>query len=78
LYYIRKKRQIELEINKQKIKAGIDKNKKIWCEIPIEGYKIINVDNEIYKVILKGITILVVGNEQDYINLKEKTKKLSE
>jgi len=76
LYYIKKKRRIELEINKQKIKTGIDQNRNIWCEIPIEGYQILKLKNGIYKVILKGITILVVKNEQDYIDLKEKSKKI--
>jgi len=76
LYYIKKKRQIELQINQQKIKAGIDKDKKIWCEIPIEGYKILKLENETYRVMLKGITILVVKNKQNYIDLKEEAKKI--
>ncbi|MGM9970699.1 MAG: hypothetical protein ACI35S_09940 [Anaeroplasma sp.] len=72
LHYIGKENNIELEINNIIVKTGIDKNKKIWCEIPIEEYKIIKLQNKIYKIILKGITLLVIKENIRYKNLKQK------
>ena len=60
MYYMTEKNSISIEMNNQNLKAGLDKTKNIWCEIPIDKYEINKVNNEIYKVILKGITILVV------------------
>lgn len=60
LYYIGEKQSIELEINNNKIKSGINEKLEIWCEVPIEEYIIEKICDNIYKVILKGITILVV------------------
>lgn len=76
LYYIKKQQTIELEINNNKIKAGINKKDEVWCKIPIEQYKIIKVHKNIYKVLLKGITILVIKDIMDYKNLKQKARKL--
>lgn len=76
LYYIKKDKNIELEINKQKIKTGTDENGNIWCEIPIEGQKIVKLNKEIYKIILKGITILVVKDVINHKDLKRKAKDI--
>lgn len=73
LYYTEK--SIELEINEQRIKAGIERD-SIWCEIPIEGYNIDILNEYIYKVALKGITILTVKKFQKNKDLKEKAKEL--
>lgn len=78
LYYLKDKEIIELETNNQKIKAGTDKNKNIWCEIPIEEYKILKINDDIYKIKLKGITILVVKKTKIYKNLKDDAKKFIE
>lgn len=77
-YYIKKQETIELDIDNYKIKAGMDENKNIWCEIPIEGYQILKLNEDIYKVILKGITILVINNFKEDTDLKEQAKKLIE
>ena len=71
LYYIGEQQSIELEINNNKIKAGINEKSEVWCEVPIEGYNIEKINENIYKVILKGITILVVKNIANYIGLKQ-------
>lgn len=78
LHYINIKKQesIELEINNQKLKAGIDENKNIWCEMPIEEYKINELDKNIYKILLKGITIVVIRHSKNYKNLKQRAKNL--
>ena len=68
LYYIEKQQSIELEINNNKIKAGINEKEEVWCKIPIEQYKIIKIHKNIYKVLLKGITILVVNDITNYKN----------
>ncbi len=76
LYYTENQQNIELEVNNYKIKAGVDKKNKVWCEIPIEQYKIIKINENIYKVILKGITILVVENATNYKNVKQDAREL--
>lgn len=78
LYYINEKKidNINLKINNEELRAGIDKNMKIWCEIPLEEYKITQVDENIYKIKLKGITILVISDIKQYKNLKESSKEL--
>ena len=76
LYYIGEKRNIELKINNNKINAGINEKFEVWCEIPIENYNIENITENIYKVILKGITILVVAESNKYKDFKECAIKL--
>lgn len=71
LYYIGEQKSIELEINSNKIKAGINEKLEVWCEVPIEEYSIEEICKDIYKVILKGITILVIKNFVSYNNLKQ-------
>ena len=76
LYYIEKQQSIELEINNNKIKAGINEKEEVWCKIPIEQYKIIKIHKNIYKVLLKGITILVVNDITNYKNFKQNARGL--
>lgn len=76
LYYIKEQQIIELEINNNKIKAGINDKSEIWCEVPIEEYNIEKMCENIYKVTLKGITILVVKNIEKYSDLKQSAMKL--
>ena len=76
LYYIEKQQSIELEINNNKIKAGINEKEEVWCKIPIEQYKIIKIHKNIYKVLLKGITILVVNDIKNYKNFKQNARGL--
>ncbi len=76
LYYTENQQSIELEINDYKIKAGVNEKKKVWCEIPIMQYKIIKIYKNIYKVVLKGITILVVEKIASYKNLKQNAREL--
>ena len=72
LYYIKKEESIELKINNNKIKAGIDCDTlEVWCEVPIEEYKIEKICETIYKVVLKGITLLVVKDIESYKELKQ-------
>ena len=71
LYYIEKQQSMELEINNNKIEVGINKKQEVWCEIPIQGYRIEKIEENIYKIILKGITILVVKEIENFNNLKE-------
>ena len=71
LYYIGEQQSIELEINNDKIKAGINGKSEVWCEVPTEGYNIEKISENIYKVILKGITILVVKKIANHIDLKQ-------
>ena len=37
MYYMTQKKSISIEINNQKLKAGLDKSENIWCEIPIKN-----------------------------------------
>lgn len=71
LYYLIEKQNIELEINNNKIKAGINEELEVWCEVPIDKYNIEEICKDIYKVILTGITILVVKNIANYNDLKQ-------
>lgn len=71
LYYMKEQQAIELEINRNKIEAGINEKGEVWCEIPIQGYKIEKIEENIYKIILKGITILVVKEIENYNDLKQ-------
>lgn len=71
LYYMKEEKSIELKINNNRIMAGIDYGTlDIWCEVPIEGYNIIKIGKNIYKIVLKGITILVVYEVSQYNELK--------
>jgi len=76
LYYIGKQQSIELEINNEKIKAGINEELEIWCEVPVEEYNIEKMSENIYKVVLKGITILVVKSIANYNNFKQNAMDL--
>lgn len=78
LYYMKKQKNVQLEINNQKVKCGIDKEKNVWCEIPIEKYKIIQIDKEIYGIKLRGITIVIIRKFEKYENLKQVSKQLIE
>ena len=76
-FYMENIKDIEIEINNQKLKAGIDEKDNVWCEIPIEKYRIIKLDDDIYEVILKGITFLVTEFKQIYQNsLKEYAQEI--
>ena len=76
LYYIEGQQSIELEINNHIINAGINVKEGVWCEISIEQYKITKINKNIYKVVLKGITILVVKDIISYKNFKQNAKEL--
>ena len=76
LHYIEEQQSIELEINNHIINAGINEKEGVWCEIPIEQYKITKINKNIYKVVLKGITILVVKDIIGYKNFKQNAKEL--
>ena len=78
LYYINENKadNINLKINNGELRVGIDKNMKIWCEIPLKDYYITQINENIYKIKLIGITILVIRNMKQYKNLKEKAKEL--
>ena len=75
-YYLNEKIIDEIEINKRKIKVGKDKLENIWCEIPIDNYNINKLEDELYKVILDGITIIVARKilEKDYSEEELKVK----
>lgn len=75
-YYIKKQKSLEIQINNQKLQAGMDENENIWCEIPIEKYEIVKLDKNVYKVVLKGITIIVVKNIEENKDLKQKAQEI--
>jgi len=81
LYYIKKKSKgrtyvcpKEITINNNKLKVGINKGQKIWCEIPIEDYKIIKIDKKIYQIVFQGITIIAL--EKNLKDLKKTAKEI--
>lgn len=76
LYYLKRENNIKLEISEQKINAGIEEVNSVWCEIPIKNYKASKLKENVYKVELKGITILVVNKIKQNENLKEKAREL--
>lgn len=63
-----------IKINNMSIEGGIIGN-KIWCEIPINNYKFNIVSEEIYKVELEGITIIIVGENISKKYLEKDLKK---
>ena len=73
---MKKINNMKLKINNEELRVGMDKNMRIWCEMPLEKYKITQINKNIYKIKLKGITILVIRNVKEYKNLKEKAKEL--
>ena len=70
MYYLKNKEldKIIIETCNMNLQAGIDKDNKIWCEIPIDNYKIeiIDKDKEIYMIKLKGITIISIKNKTNF------------
>lgn len=75
-YYLGEKQTIELEINNNKINVGINEKSEVWCEVPVEEYTIDKICKNLYKVKLKGITILVVKNVAYYSDLKQSAANL--
>ena len=79
-YYMNKKDKIEIKINEMKLQSGRDEEGKIWCEIPIENYKISKLEDNLYKVKLDGITIIVSRKilEREYLeaDLKARAKEI--
>lgn len=79
LYYLDKANmQSELKINNQYIKTGIENDGNVWCEIPISNHKIENLDKDIYKVKLDGITIVTAKCVNQENDLKTKAKRIIE
>ncbi len=73
--------KIQICVNaKDTIIAGIDKNKKAWCEIPL--YKNSNIitekENGVFIVEMKGITIIVIQEfkVKKYLRNKNKLKQM--
>lgn len=73
LYYLNDNNEINIQINRDILKAGRDIDNKIWCEIPIYECKIEKLNEKIYKVKLSGITI--VPKEMSEITVAEEMLK---
>ena len=77
-YYDIKEKE-NIMINNQVIKGG-KKDDNIWCEIPIDKYKISIIEENIYKVELDGITMIIIKEKlsKNYLskNLKEEGMKI--
>ena len=77
MYYMDKQKEMNIQINNLILKTGIDEEQNIWSEIPIDKTKIIKLNEDIYEVILEGITILVTDLKKLYKdNLKENAKTI--
>lgn len=67
-------------INKQNINGGIGKYNNVWCEIPINKYKITNLKENINKIELEGITMIIISRNlsKKYLSkdLKEVTQNI--
>ncbi len=73
--------EIQICVNsKDKIIAGVDKNKKAWCEIPLnENSNIVTEkENGVFIVEMKGITIIVIQEfeAKKYLNNKNNLKQI--
>ena len=75
LYYKLQKDTSNIKINNEFIKGGRENN-NVWCSIHVEENLISKINNKIYKVLLKDITILVVYNKVKKENLKIEAKKI--
>ena len=73
LYYGMQKGE-SLIINNYRVLGGIDQQ-NVWCEIPIHNYSFCILKQDIYKVKLDNITLLVVTKRKTR-NLKEEAVKL--
>ena len=62
-----------IKINNLNIRGGIEDN-KVWCELPISNYKFSIIDEEIYKIELDGITIIVISEKISKEYLKNDIK----
>ncbi len=76
-----KQGKIQICVNsKDKIIAGVDKDKKAWCEIPLpeKSNIITEIEKGIFIVDLKGITIVVIQDfqAQKYLCNKDKLKQV--
>ena len=78
LYYGIKEKEC-IRINNKIIKGGKEED-NIWCEIPVDKYKFSIIEEEIYKVKLDGITMIIIKEKlsKNYLskNLKEEGKKI--
>ena len=78
LYYDIKEKEC-IRINNKIIK-GEKQEDNIWCEIPINEHKFDMVEEDIYKVKLEGITMIILKEKlsQNYLskNLKEEGMKI--
>ncbi len=73
--------KIQICVNsKDKIIAGVDKDKKAWCEIPLckNSNIITEKENGVFIVEIKGITIIVIKEfkAQKYLCDKDKLKQI--
>lgn len=75
-YYFNNEKTSKIEIDNKEIIVGTDKDEKIWCEIPIEGYEITKLSENIYKVKLEGITIIVINEKNVLIRIGKKRQKI--
>ena len=72
--------KIHIYINsKDKILAGVDKNKNAWCEIPLcDGSDVVTKKEDgVFIVKMKGITIIVIQEikAKKYLNDRKKLKE---
>ncbi len=72
--------KIQICVNsKDKIIAGVDKDKRAWCEIPLYENSNINAEKEngVFIVEMKGITIVVIKEfkAKNYLCNKDKLKQ---
>ena len=78
LYYGIKEKEC-IRINNKIIKGGKEED-NIWCEIPVDKYNFSIIAEDIYKVKLDGITIVIVKEKlfRNYLskNLKEEGIKI--
>ena len=71
-----KEGNMQIYVNsKDKIIAGVNKNQKAWCEIPIYNDRNVVTKKEegIYSVRLKGITMLVIQDPVSKMYLKKRS-----
>ncbi len=73
--------KVQICVNsKDKILAGVDKNKKAWCEIPLyeDSNIITEKENGVFIVKMKGITIVVIQEfkAKKYLNNKSDLKEI--
>lgn len=76
-YYLNAKQgNLKITVNsKDIINGGIDENNDVWCEIPIElENQIEKIEDEVYKVNLKGMVSVIILENKAKEYLKDRTK----